>query len=275
MTCVSGSPSRALHSSRTRAVVGEHQAGVQEAAERRAAAGQLGQDRPVERSTRIASTAVVGQVGQRAEGAHPAGVRARVAVARAACGRGRRQRERPRPSHSAITLASRPSSRSSTTTAVRHRRAARPRSSAAIASRRGVSQTVTPLPAASPSALTTTPAPPPPASAAKADRLGRVVRTRRRGPSGRRPPPRPRGRTPCRSRSGRPPRVGPKTAMPASIERVGHAGRQRRLGPDRRRARPRAPARDRDDRRASSGSTSGHAPDPRLARRSPRCPARR
>ena len=88
---VSGSPKRALNSSRTRPVRGQHQPGVQGAAERRPAPGQLGQDRPVEASTRIRRRRVVGQVRQRAVGPHAAGVRPGVAVERAACGRARRQ----------------------------------------------------------------------------------------------------------------------------------------------------------------------------------------
>ena len=56
MTCVSGSPKRALHSRRTGPSGSQHQARKQGATERAPATGQLGQDRPVERVAAIAST---------------------------------------------------------------------------------------------------------------------------------------------------------------------------------------------------------------------------
>ena len=75
-----------------RAVGGQHQAGVEGAAERRAAPGQLGQDRPVDRSRGSRSTAVVVEVGQRRVGAHAAGVRPASPSPSALVVAGRRQR---------------------------------------------------------------------------------------------------------------------------------------------------------------------------------------
>ncbi len=63
IACVSGSPKRALHSSSTRPVVGQHQARVERATERGAAAGQLREDRPVERPRASASAASSGRSG--------------------------------------------------------------------------------------------------------------------------------------------------------------------------------------------------------------------
>ena len=83
IACVSGSPKRALHSSRTGPSVGQHQARVERATERGAASGQLGQDRPVE-AVEQGSAASSGQVRQR---------RCR-RPSRRCSGRGRRRRRR-------------------------------------------------------------------------------------------------------------------------------------------------------------------------------------
>ena len=114
ITWVSGSPNRALHSSRTGPVRGEHQASVERATERGAAAGQLGQDRPVEALEQLVG--LVGEVRQRAVGAHPAGVRAASPSPSRLWSRAIGRASASRPSHRAIRLASRPSRRSSTTT---------------------------------------------------------------------------------------------------------------------------------------------------------------
>ena len=104
--------------------------------------------------------AVVREVGQRAVGTHPAGVRAAVPVEQALVVARQRERDRVRPSHRAMRLASRPDEplldddpRRVRVRAARRPPAPRSRRSASAAE----SHTVTPLPAASPSALTTTP----------------------------------------------------------------------------------------------------------------------
>ena len=136
-----------------------------------------------------------------------------------------------------------------------------------------VSQTVTPLPAASPSALTTTGRP-----------RRRVVR--RRPPRGPRWPAnaheraigtpaarRRRGRTPCSISIRAAAAVGPKTAMPASAERR-RCPRERRLRARPRRVRPRSPAR-RDDSAAVERIDVPEAHGRAARRRSRRSRARR
>ena len=82
------------YSSRTRAVGGQHQAGVQEAAERDPAAGQLGEDRDVDRLDDGVDRRIV-EVRQRRVGAHAAGVRAAVPVAQPLVVARRRQGDAP------------------------------------------------------------------------------------------------------------------------------------------------------------------------------------
>ena len=204
---------------------------------------------------------VVGQVGERAVGAHAAGVRAGVAVDAAACGRAppagrpRRGRRRARSGSPRARRAAprrRPAGdrRAGATPRARHRTARRSpgRLVERVADRHALAggQAV---------GLDHDPAAASRQVARERDRRGRGRRTRRPGPSGRRPRRRSRGRTPCSTRSGPPPADGPKTAIPAARERVGDAGRQRRLGPDRRRARPPRAAPPRRPRAGSSGST--------------------
>ncbi len=165
IACVSGSPKRALHSSRIGPVGGQHEPGVQRATERGPASGQLGQDRPVDRLEQ-GHGLVVGQVRDRAVGAHPAGIRAGVAVAEplvvARDGQGDRL----------ATVAQGDEADLATDRAAprRPRSRRRRRTSARIASVAVArsSQTVTPLPAASPSAFTTQPSPAAQSSAANA-----------------------------------------------------------------------------------------------------------
>ena len=168
---------------------------------------------------------------------------------------GERQGDRAsRPSQSAMTLASRPASRSSTTT---RRRPQRRRSPAgglvervadghALAGREAVGLDDDPRRRRSRPART------------RAPRRSVVGERPGRGPSGRRPPSATswqnalRGLDPGgRRASARRPRY------PASVEGIGDAGRERRLGPDddelggERAGRPRRPP------RGSSGSTAG------------------
>ena len=203
MACVSGSPNRALHSSRTGPSVGQHQARVQGAAERGPATGQLGQDRAVDRGEQARRPR---RRADRRPGCRPPSRPCSVPCRRrrVACGRARPAARSPRrPSQSAMRLASRPTSRSSTTTtapgSVQHgpdRVGRGPDAS---------SQTVTPLPAARPSALTTQPAPPSASRGREGDRRLGFGERRGLGHPDARPPPRSRGRTPCSTRSGRPP----------------------------------------------------------------------
>ncbi len=90
-------------------VGGQDEPGVEEAAERRPAPGELGRGAAGGSASRSSAARRVGQVRDRAVGAHPAGVRAAVAVARGACGRGRPAGRAPRGRRSAaMTLTSRP-----------------------------------------------------------------------------------------------------------------------------------------------------------------------
>ena len=177
---------------------------------------------------RIASS---GRSGERAVRAHPARVRAAVAVERAACGRARAGRATAsRPSHRAMTLASRPWSRSSTTT--RSPGASRAPAIAAC----GLGEVV-----ADRHALAG-------GQAVGLDHDPRAVGVERprerRAPArtsveragarhaARRPPRRPRGRTPCSISIRAAAADRPEDRDPGVDERVGHPGRQRRLGPD-------------------------------------------
>ena len=108
-------------------------------------------------------------------------------------------------------------------------------------------QTVTPLPAASPSALTTTPRPSPRARGRSAIARSTSSKARAGGHPARRPPRRPRGRTPCCSRSA--PR--PQTAR--SRRRQPRGARPPRRPP----AVPRADHRQLDRAHARPGASAG------------------
>ena len=82
MTWVSGSPKRALHSSRTGPSAVRMRPAYNAPRNGVAATGQLAQDRDVEAGDELRG-ALVGQVGQRRVRTHPAGVRATVAVEQA------------------------------------------------------------------------------------------------------------------------------------------------------------------------------------------------
>ena len=271
IACVSGSPKRALHSSRTGPSVGEHQAGVERATERGAAAGQLGQDRrggrppagPA-RPRRRAPGAGCRHPSRRCSGRGP-----RRAVA---CDRGPSAgRQRVLPSQMAMRLASRPTSRSSTTTQSRvrrprlRRRARRELLDRPFRLRERVADRHA-LAGHQPVRLDHDAAARRPrgrranaiASSASSERLG----TRHRG---RRPRPRSRGRTPCSTRSGQPPRSArrPRT-RPRSRRR-----RHRRPAAPRARSRPVRPPRAGRPRRPRPGRA-----DPRPARSGPAARAR-
>ena len=164
-----------------RPVGGEHQAGVEEAAERRPAPGQLRQQRPVERSRR--SRRPRRRTGPEAASRRPC---RRCSVPRRrrssrlwsrAAGRATARS----PSQIAMTLASRPRETLLDDDALDPRSVERRCDRARRPRRRR--RTTTPLPAARPSALTTTPSPPAACSRAYALSRGRIVERRRAGPS--------------------------------------------------------------------------------------------
>ena len=242
------------------AVGGEHEAGVEEAAERGPAAGHLGEDRTVDASRARARRRR--RRGRAAASRRPcrrcSGPRRRRT---AACGRapaGRRHRPRPVADRDDARLAALEPLLDDEGGRVRGLPGEERRHGARSPARPTRSRS-RPCPPASPSALSTAPR----AGGVQLAHEGLPPRPSRRhgtpgrAPSGRPRPRRPRGRTPSTSRAGPPPRSGPKTAMPGRAQRVGDA---------RRRAAPRA--------RPPPAPTRAPAPAPTTARRVERVDAR-